>query len=250
VMTRRSPTAFHHKCWICKGKGPQKVWRGELGNASLRLLSRARCATEVIAKLAVPWDTRLHGPPLFPRLVTRGLYGRSTFSCNTVGLWSQKGDLMAVALSPQFPGSFNKATHQVWWIWVALLIEAVGLLLVAGLLLTAAPRSEKERCYGETTGEPVVAAAGWLMAQASRRISGSSLIRRIRAELREIGSGPPADPTSTESLCLGAVALRPASLFGRCVPGPADRPRCLNALRKGARQAQTRNPLVKLASTA
>ena len=54
---------------------------------------------------------------------------------------------MAVALSPQFPGSFNKATHQVWWIWVALLIEAVGLLLVAGLLLTAAPRSEKERCY-------------------------------------------------------------------------------------------------------
>ena len=56
---------------------------------------------------------------------------------------------MAVALSPQFPGSFNKATHQVWWIWVALLIEAVGLLLVAGLLLTAAPRSEKERCYGD-----------------------------------------------------------------------------------------------------
>jgi len=35
----------------------------------------------------------------------------------------------------------------MWWIWIALLVEAVGLLLVWGLLLTAAPRSEKERCY-------------------------------------------------------------------------------------------------------
>jgi hypothetical protein len=35
----------------------------------------------------------------------------------------------------------------MWWIWIALLIEAVGLLLVWGLLLTAAPRSEKEQRY-------------------------------------------------------------------------------------------------------
>jgi hypothetical protein len=35
----------------------------------------------------------------------------------------------------------------MWWIWIALLAEAVGLLLVWGLLRTAAPRSEKERCY-------------------------------------------------------------------------------------------------------
>ena len=47
----------------------------------------------------------------------------------------------------------------MWWIWIALLVEAVGLLLVWGLLLTAAPRSEKERCYEDEA--QVRALANW-----------------------------------------------------------------------------------------
>jgi hypothetical protein len=47
----------------------------------------------------------------------------------------------------------------VWWIWVALLIEALGFLLVWRLLLTAAPRSEKERCYEDEA--QVRALANW-----------------------------------------------------------------------------------------
>ena len=35
----------------------------------------------------------------------------------------------------------------MWGIGIALLIEAVGFLLVWRLLRTAAPKSEKERCY-------------------------------------------------------------------------------------------------------
>jgi hypothetical protein len=31
----------------------------------------------------------------------------------------------------------------MWWIWIALLIEAGGFLLVAGLLLTAAPNQKR-----------------------------------------------------------------------------------------------------------
>ena len=48
---------------------------------------------------------------------------------------------------------------KIWWIWIALLIEAVGFLLVAGLLLTAAPKSEKELCYEEEA--QVRALANW-----------------------------------------------------------------------------------------
>jgi hypothetical protein len=44
-------------------------------------------------------------------------------------------------------------------IWIALLIEAGGFLLVWRLLLAAAPRSEKERCY-EDEGQ-VRALANW-----------------------------------------------------------------------------------------
>jgi hypothetical protein len=37
----------------------------------------------------------------------------------------------------------------MWWIWIALLIEAVGLLLVWLLVLMAAPKSEEELRYEE-----------------------------------------------------------------------------------------------------
>jgi len=63
----------------------------------------------------------------------------------------------------------------MWWIWIALLIEAVGLLLVWGLLLTAAPRSEKERCYEDEA--QVRALANW------RAGGGSRLIRRAACEM-------------------------------------------------------------------
>ena len=47
----------------------------------------------------------------------------------------------------------------MWWIWIVLLIEAVGFLLVAGLLLTAAPKSKKELRYEEEA--QVRALANW-----------------------------------------------------------------------------------------
>jgi len=89
----------------------------------------------------------------------------------------------------------------MWWIWIALLIEAVGLLLVWRLLLTAAPRSEKERCYEDEA--QVRALANW-RASGDRgwvATDGSSMPQdngqlvdsprsqgRIGAELRKIGS--------------------------------------------------------------
>jgi hypothetical protein len=47
----------------------------------------------------------------------------------------------------------------MWWIGIALLIEAVGLLLGWGLLLTAAPKSEKELYYEDEA--QVRALANW-----------------------------------------------------------------------------------------
>jgi hypothetical protein len=47
----------------------------------------------------------------------------------------------------------------MWWIWIVSLIEAVGFLLVWGLLLAAAPRSEKELCHEDEA--QVRALANW-----------------------------------------------------------------------------------------
>jgi hypothetical protein len=47
----------------------------------------------------------------------------------------------------------------MWWIWIALLIEAVGCLLVWRLLLAAAPRLEKEQRYEDEA--QVRALANW-----------------------------------------------------------------------------------------
>src|SRR3954470_16539760 len=99
----------------------------------------------------------------------------------------------------------------MWWIWIALLIEAMGFLLVWGLLLAAAPRSEKDRCYEDEAQVRALAnwrasgCRGWMATESLNR--GSSMLRppeppqdiwqlvdpprsqgRIHAELREIGS--------------------------------------------------------------
>jgi hypothetical protein len=63
----------------------------------------------------------------------------------------------------------------MWWIRIALLIEAVGLLLVAGLLLTAAPKSEKELCYEEEAQVRALAiwrangCRGWVATESSKQ---------------------------------------------------------------------------------
>jgi hypothetical protein len=64
---------------------------------------------------------------------------------------------------------------KMWWIWIALLIEAVGFLLVAGLLLTAAPKSEKELCYEEEAQVRALAiwrangCRGWVATESSKQ---------------------------------------------------------------------------------
>ena len=89
----------------------------------------------------------------------------------------------------------------MWWIWIALLIEAVGCLLVAGLLLTAAPKSEKELRYEEEAQVRALAnwrangCRGWVATESPKQpqdigqlVDLSRSQGRIRAELREIGS--------------------------------------------------------------
>jgi hypothetical protein len=98
----------------------------------------------------------------------------------------------------------------MWWIGIVL-IEAVGFLLVWRLLLTAAPKSEKELCYEDEAQVRALAnwrasgCRGWVATESLNR--GSSMSRppgppqaiwqlvdpsrsqgRIRANLREIGS--------------------------------------------------------------
>jgi hypothetical protein len=109
----------------------------------------------------------------------------------------------------------------MWWIGIVL-IEAVGFLLVWRLLLTAAPKSEKERCYEDEAQVRALAnwrASGWqpnrstgdlqcLGRRSRRRIFGSSLIRyavkggfapNCGRSVRHSGhlSGPPAEPAPT-----------------------------------------------------
>src|SRR3954462_3360082 len=68
------------------------------------------------------------------------------------------------------------ACLQMWWIWVASLIEAVGLLLLWLLLLMAALRSEKELCYQDEAQVRALAnwrlsgCRGWVATECSRRI--------------------------------------------------------------------------------
>jgi hypothetical protein len=63
----------------------------------------------------------------------------------------------------------------MWWIWIVLLIEAVGCLLVWRLLLAAAPRSEKERCYEDEAQVRALAnwrasgGRGWVATESSKQ---------------------------------------------------------------------------------
>jgi hypothetical protein len=99
----------------------------------------------------------------------------------------------------------------MWWIWIILLIEAVGCLLVAGLLLTAAPRSETERCYEDEAQVRALAnwrasgGRGWVATDGPSKpqdfgqlVEPSPSQGLIRADLPEIGSPhsafPPASP--------------------------------------------------------
>src|SRR6476469_3565768 len=89
----------------------------------------------------------------------------------------------------------------MWWIWIALLIEAVGCLLVAGLLLTAAPKSEKELRDEEEAQVRALAnwrasgGRGWVATDGPSKpqeigqlVDPSPSQGRIGAEQREIGS--------------------------------------------------------------
>ena len=93
----------------------------------------------------------------------------------------------------------------MWWIWIVLLIEAVGFLLVAGLLLTAAPKSEKELRYEEEaqvralTNWRASGGRGWVATDGPSKpqeigqlVDSSRSQELIHAELREIGSPPRA----------------------------------------------------------
>ena len=65
----------------------------------------------------------------------------------------------------------------MWWIWIVLLVEAVGCLLVAGLLLTAAPKSERELRYEEEAQVRALAnwrasgGHGWLATESPKQDS-------------------------------------------------------------------------------
>jgi hypothetical protein len=75
----------------------------------------------------------------------------------------------------------------MWWIWIALLIEAVGLLLVAGLLRTAAPKSEKELCYEEEAQVRALAiwrangCRGWVATESRLEAPQEGLYSRRRS---------------------------------------------------------------------
>jgi hypothetical protein len=60
----------------------------------------------------------------------------------------------------------------MWWIWIVSLIEAVGFLLVWGLLLAAAPRSEKELCHED---EAQVRGASQLASQRVPWLGGNRI---------------------------------------------------------------------------
>jgi hypothetical protein len=73
--------------------------------------------------------------------------------------------------------------RQMWLIWIILPIEAGGFLLVAGLLLTAAPKSEKELRYEDEAQVRALAnwrtsgCRGWVATESSKQSQdiGSSL---------------------------------------------------------------------------
>jgi len=83
----------------------------------------------------------------------------------------------------------------MWWIGIVLLIEAVGFLLGWGLLLTAAPKSERELYYEDEAQVRALAnwrasgGRGWLATESPKqdlpgrrgryRILGSSLTRHV-----------------------------------------------------------------------
>ena len=65
----------------------------------------------------------------------------------------------------------------MWWIGTALLIQAVGFLLGWGLLLTAAPKSERELCYEDEAEVRALAnwrasgGRGWLATESPKQDS-------------------------------------------------------------------------------
>ena len=65
----------------------------------------------------------------------------------------------------------------MWWIGIALLIQAVGFLLGWGLLLTAAPKSEKELRYEDEAQVRALAnwrasgGHGWLATESPKQES-------------------------------------------------------------------------------
>ena len=63
----------------------------------------------------------------------------------------------------------------MWWIGIVLLTEAVGFLLVWRLLRTAAPKSEKERCYEDEAQVRALdnwrasGCRGWVATESSKQ---------------------------------------------------------------------------------
>jgi hypothetical protein len=79
----------------------------------------------------------------------------------------------------------------MWWIWIVLLIEAVGLLLLWLLLMMAAPRSDEERHLADEAQVRALdswrasGCRGWVATESSEQ--GSSVSRRP-GPLQESGS--------------------------------------------------------------